>query len=144
MAAGHVKFRLFINTLEEQFWFFLTPGLECINRRKMPQSALRDLVVEAAHQGVFDVLMAPISGFYNQNTGMANAIDVSLFVLIIGGFLEVVNATGAINTGIERVMLRMKRREKWMIPVLMLRFAIGGSTCGMAEETRAFYVLLPR
>ena len=110
----------------------------------MPQSALRDLVVEAAHQGVFDVLMAPISGFYNQNTGMANAIDVLLFVLIIGGFLGMVNATSAINTGIERVMLRMKGREKWMIPVLMLLFAIGGSTCGMAEETLVFHVLLPR
>lgn len=99
-------------------------------------------VVEAAHQGVFDVLMAPITGFYNQSTGMANAIDVSLFVLIIGGFLGVVNATGAINTGIERVMLRMKGREKWMIPVLMLLFAAGGTTYGMAEETLAFYVIL--
>ncbi|UCV00875.1 YfcC family protein [Acidovorax radicis] len=99
-------------------------------------------VVEAAHQGVLDVMMAPISGFYNQATGMANAIDVSLFVLIIGGFLGVVNATGAINTGIERVMLRLKGREKWMIPVLMLLFAAGGTTYGMAEETLAFYVLL--
>ena len=99
-------------------------------------------VVEAAQQGVFDVLLAPISGFYNQATGMANAIDVSLFVLIIGGFLGVVNATGAINNGIERVMVRMKGREKWMIPVLMLLFAAGGSTYGMAEETLAFYVLL--
>jgi len=98
--------------------------------------------VEAVHQGVFDVLMAPITGFYNQSTGMANAIDVSLSVLIIGGFLGVVNATGAINTGIERVMLRMKGREKWMIPVLMLLFAAGGSTYGMAEDTLAFYVLL--
>ena len=99
-------------------------------------------VVEAAHQGVFDVILAPINGFYSQATGMANAIDVSLFVLIIGGFLGVVTATGAINTGIERVMLRMKGREKWMIPVLMLLFAVGGTTYGMAEETLAFYVLL--
>ena len=99
-------------------------------------------VVEASQQGVFDVLMAPITGFYNQSTGMANAIDVSLFVLVIGGFLGVVNATGAINTGIERVMLRLKGREKWMIPALMLLFAAGGTTYGMAEETLAFYVLL--
>lgn len=99
-------------------------------------------VVEATSQGVFDVLQAPITGFYNQATGMANAIDVSLFVLMIGGFLGVVTATGAINNGIERVMVRMKGREKWMIPVLMLLFAAGGSTYGMAEETLAFYVLL--
>jgi uncharacterized ion transporter superfamily protein YfcC len=99
-------------------------------------------VVDAAPQGVLDVLMAPITGFYNQATGVANAIDVSLFVLVIGGFLGVVNATGAINTGIERIMLRMQGREKWMIPVLMLLFAAGGTTYGMAEETLAFYVLL--
>lgn len=99
-------------------------------------------VVEPAQQGVFDVLLAPITGFYNQSTGMANAIDVSLFVLVIGGFLGVVNATGAINTGIERVMLGLKGREKWMIPALMLLFAAGGTTYGMAEETLAFYVLL--
>jgi uncharacterized ion transporter superfamily protein YfcC len=72
----------------------------------------------------------------------ADAGDVSLFVLVIGGFLGVVTATGAINTGIERVMLGMKGREKWMIPVLMLLFAVGGTTYGMAEETLAFYVLL--
>jgi uncharacterized ion transporter superfamily protein YfcC len=99
-------------------------------------------LMEAAHQGVVDVMMAPINGFYSQASGMANAIDVSLFVLIIGGFLGVVNATGSINTGIARVMVRMKGREKWMIPVLMLLFAIGGTTYGMAEETLAFYVLL--
>lgn len=99
-------------------------------------------LVAASPQGVLDVLRAPVAGFYDQATGMANAIDVSLFVLFIGGFLGVVNATGAINTGIERVMLRLKGREKWMIPALMLLFAAGGTTYGMAEETLAFYVLL--
>jgi uncharacterized ion transporter superfamily protein YfcC len=39
-------------------------------------------------------------------------------------------------------MLRLKGREKWMIPALMLLFAAGGTTYGMAEETLAFYVLL--
>ena len=38
--------------------------------------------------------------------------------------------------------LRMKGREKWMIPVLMLLFAAGGTSYGMAEETLAFYGLL--
>jgi uncharacterized ion transporter superfamily protein YfcC len=39
-------------------------------------------------------------------------------------------------------MTRLKGREKWMIPILMGLFAIGGTTEGMAEETLAFYVLL--
>lgn len=29
-----------------------------------------------------------------------------------------------------------------MIPFLMALFALGGTTCGMAKETLAFYVLL--
>jgi len=97
---------------------------------------------EANPQGVFDVILAPIAGFYDPASYTANAIDVALFVLMIGGFIGVVTATGAIDAGIKRAMTRLKGREKWMIPILMGLFAIGGTTEGMAEETLAFYVLL--
>lgn len=98
--------------------------------------------VEANPQGVLDVLLAPIAGFYDPSSYEANAIDVSLFVLIVGGFLGVVTATGAINTGVAQTMRKLKEHEKWMIPIMMALFAAGGTTYGMAEETLAFYVLL--
>ena len=98
--------------------------------------------VEANPQGITDVLMAPIAGLYDPATNQANAIDVAVFVLVIGGFIGVVAATGAINAGIGGAMVALKGREKWMIPVLMAVFAFGGTTYGMAEETLAFYVLL--
>lgn len=98
--------------------------------------------VEANPQGPIDILMAPIAGFYDPVSYAANAIDVALFVIILGGFLGVVNATGAIDTGIRRAMARLKGREIWMIPILMSLFALGGTTYGMAEETLAFYGLL--
>ena len=97
---------------------------------------------EANPQGVFDVIMAPIAGLYDPATNKANAIDVALFVLVIGGFIGVVATTGAINAGIGSAMTALRGREKWMIPVLMALFAFGGTTYGMAEETLAFYVLL--
>ncbi|EFZ75149.1 arginine-ornithine antiporter domain protein [Escherichia coli RN587/1] len=53
--------------------------------------------VEAQPQGITAVLLAPIDGLYNHQTYTAGAIDVALFVLIIGGFLGVVNKTGAIR-----------------------------------------------
>lgn len=99
-------------------------------------------IVDPNPQGLMDVLMAPIAGLYNPATNMANAIDVALFVLIIGGFIGVVTATGAIDAGINRAMKAMKGHEKWMIPLLMGLFAFGGTTYGMAEETLAFYMLL--
>ncbi|MDP2079694.1 MAG: YfcC family protein [Pseudotabrizicola sp.] len=97
---------------------------------------------EANPQGFFDVILAPVAGFYDPVEYTANAIDVSLFVLIIGGFIGVVTASGAIDAGIARAMVRLKGRETWMIPFLMALFALGGTTYGMAEETLAFYVLL--
>ncbi len=99
-------------------------------------------LTDANPQGVWDVILAPIAGFYDPVSYAANAIDVSLFVLMIGGFLGVVTATGAIDAGIARAMVVLKGRERWMIPFLMGLFAIGGTTEGMAEETLAFYVLL--
>jgi len=91
--------------------------------------------VEANPQGVFDVIMAPIKGFMD-------AVDVALFVIVIGGFLGVVMKTGAIDAGIANVTKNLKGKEKWMIPILMLLFGLGGTTFGMAEETIAFYPLL--
>ena len=70
------------------------------------------------------------------------AIDVALFIIIIGGFLGVTMKTGAINAGIARVVTSMAGREKLMIPILMIIFALGGTTYGMAEETLAFYPLI--
>lgn len=98
--------------------------------------------VEPNPQGFMDILLAPTAGFYDPDSYAANAIDVSLFVLFLGGFLGVVNATGSIDTGIKAAMRKLKGREVWMIPILMSLFALGGTTYGMAEETLAFYPLL--
>jgi uncharacterized ion transporter superfamily protein YfcC len=98
-------------------------------------------------------LKGPINGMYGieDETGnvdvwnygeLFGAIDVALFVLIIGGFLGVTMKTGAINAGIAWVVGKLKGKEKWMFPILMTIFAIGGTSYGMAEETLAFYALI--
>src|SRR3954468_2769054 len=100
-----------------------------------------------------DSLTAPINGLYGitgadgtisyYNSGeLFGAIDVALFILIIGGFLGVTMQTGAIQAGIARIVHRLQGRERLMIPVLMAVFALGGTTYGMAEESLAFYVLV--
>ena len=97
--------------------------------------------------------MAPINGLYGieaadgsvsiWNDGqLFGAIDVALFILVIGGFLGVTMKTGAIQGGIARIVARLEGRERWMIPILMCVFALGGTTYGMAEESLAFYALI--
>jgi uncharacterized ion transporter superfamily protein YfcC len=102
---------------------------------------------------IVDSLTAPINGMYGiegddgsisyYNLGeLFGAIDVALFILVIGGFLGVTMQTGAIQAGIARVVERLKGRERLLIPILMIVFALGGTTYGMAEESLAFYVLV--
>src|SRR5512140_1765207 len=86
--------------------------------------------VEANPQYWRQAIAAPINGMYGiqaadgtisiYNTGaLYGAIDVALFILLIGGFLGV-----TLNT------------------VLMIIFAAGGTSYGMAEESLAFYPLI--
>jgi len=82
-----------------------------------------------------DILMASILGF-------ESAVDVAIFIMILGGFLAVINRTGALETGIKVLVKKLKGRELLLIPILMLIFSIGGTTYGMLEETVGFYVLL--
>ena len=81
------------------------------------------------------VLMSPILGF-------EDAIDVGIFILMLGGLLAVINKTGALETGIKVLVRKLKGRELLLIPILMFIFSICGSTYGMLEETVGFYVLL--
>ena len=100
-----------------------------------------------------DSLTAPINGLYGIENAKGNisyynsgslfgAIDVALFIIVIGGFLGVTMQTGAIQAGIGRLVSRLRGRERWMIPILMTVFALGGTTYGMAEESLAFYALV--
>lgn len=82
-----------------------------------------------------EVLLSPILGFQN-------AVDVCVFVLILGGFLAIVTKTGALETGIKVLVKKLKGNELILIPILMLIFSIGGTTYGMLEETVGFYALL--
>jgi uncharacterized ion transporter superfamily protein YfcC len=100
-----------------------------------------------------DSLTAPINGLYGIEDAKGNinyynsgtlfgAIDIALFILVIGGFLGITMKTGAIQAGIGSLVQRMAGRERLMIPALMCVFALGGTTYGMAEESLAFYALV--
>ena len=91
--------------------------------------------VAPAPQGIGAALKAAFRGFYD-------AVDVCVFILMVGGFLGVVMKTGAIDTGVSNVITRLQGRENLLITILMLFFGLGGTTYGMWEETMAFFPLL--
>lgn len=85
-------------------------------------------------QGVFDVLQAP-------TRGMQEAIEVVAFILIVGGSFQVITKTGAITSGMGRVVRRFKNKDILIIPIAMVLFALGGTSFGMAEETLPFFAI---
>jgi len=85
--------------------------------------------------GLSDILMAPIGGWHD-------AGDVIGFVFCLGAFLSILNATGALETGIHVLVKKLHGKELALVWILMFLFSVGGTTYGMGEETVGFYILL--
>lgn len=104
-------------------------------------------------QNLQDVFLAPINGMYGiedtagyvnvYNSGaLYGAIDIAMFILMIGGFLGITMKTGAIDVGITTLVKRLGTNGRLLIPIMMIVFAAGGTSYGMAEESLAFYPLI--
>ena len=84
----------------------------------------------------------PKEFFYSPIKGIADSLEIILFVLLIGGLIGIVNYTGAFDAGVSWLADRMHGREKWLIVLITCLIALGGTTFGLAEETIAFYPIL--
>ena len=91
--------------------------------------------VDKHPQGLIALIQAPLRG-------ITEAVDIILFVLILGGFIGVVHRSGAFDAGVAWMAERLKGRETLLIIIITILIAIGGTTYGMAEETIAFYPIL--
>lgn len=100
-----------------------------------------------------DLWASPTDGLYGienargyvsvDNEGfLYGSAQIFLFVLAIGAFISVTMQSGAIQAGIGRLALRFRHSPAILIVVLMLVFALGGTTEGMWEETLGFFALL--
>lgn len=114
-----------------------------IAREKFESGAIRKAVaipgsfhfLPSNRQGIVDFIESPLKG-------VLDSIDIILFVLIIGAFINVFNSTGALVAGLSALSRRLKGRESLMIIILTSLFSLGGASFGMAEEGLAFYAVL--
>lgn len=97
-------------------------------------------------QGTFHQVQAdplpPLTFLTAIPKGLADAQDIIFFVLIVGGVIAVMRATGALDAVIGVAIRRLGSRPALLIGGMVLVFAIGSSTIGMAEEYVAFVPLL--
>ena len=114
----------------------------------LKDNALDEAISTSMNEGGINAALETINNadvsyvsVWNDGT-LKGAIDVALFVLIIGGFLGVITKTGALDAGVGALVKKLKGKELMLIPVLMLIFSLGGTSYGMAEESLAFYALI--
>ena len=113
-----------------------------------------ELCVDKGFMSQFNKLWdAPPSGLYGieNSEGFVGADEegflygsamIFLFVLAIGAFITVTMKTGAIETGIGRLAVKFRHSPSLLVIVLMLVFALGGTSYGMWEETLGFFALM--
>lgn len=100
------------------------------------------LVVEGSYRAV-DVDPLPVFTFLTAiPRGLAAAQDIIFFVFIVGGVIAVVRATGAIDALIGAAISRLGGRPTALVSGMVVLFALGSSTIGMAEEYMAFVPIL--
>ncbi|MEZ9544647.1 YfcC family protein [Vibrio sp. 10N.286.48.C11] len=87
------------------------------------------------HKSIGDVTKSMVEG-------TIEGADVIVFILVLGGMIGVVNATGAFNSGLIALSKKTKGREFTLVFSVCLVMALGGTTCGLEEEAVAFYPIL--
>lgn len=70
--------------------------------------------------------------------GLIDSADVVFFILIIGGAFQVITSTGMIEAVTGRVAKKFANRGKWVIPIFITLFSIGGFSMGMSTEVMVF------
>jgi len=83
--------------------------------------------------GLWEILVAPIRGFQS-------ASDVGIALLMAGGFLSVMSATGGLEAGIGRMLKRLKGNV--LIALMLLVCALMGTVFGFWEEILAFSLIV--
>lgn len=80
--------------------------------------------------------------FESVTKGIQGGSDIIAFLFIIGGAFGIMDATGAVRSGMGTLVRKMRGREILFIPVCMLIFGCGAAFAGNNEEYLAFLPLV--
>ena len=106
-------------------WF--VPGGQYV---KADDGTLTYEAVDSVPQ-TWQVLSAIYHGFVKQ-------AGIIVFILVVGGAFWLLNATGAVEAGIRRFIVRIGKRDLFVLVALTVLFSLAGAVFGMSEETIPF------
>ncbi|MEG1197232.1 MAG: YfcC family protein [Raoultibacter sp.] len=91
--------------------------------------------LEQQPKGIQDITVSMVQG-------TVEAADIMVFILVLGGMIGVVNASGAFESGLLALTKKTKGREFLLVFIVSALMVLGGTTCGLEEEAVAFYPIL--
>ena len=74
--------------------------------------------------------------------GTIEAVDIMVFILVLGGMIGVVKESGAFESGLLALTKKTKGHEFLLIFLVTILMVLGGTLCGIEEEAVAFYPIL--
>lgn len=80
--------------------------------------------------------------FNSFHQGMVNGAPIILFVLLFGGALGIMQATGSIDALIRFTVQKFGARKKLIIPVMVLLFSLLGTLIGSAEDSLVYIAII--
>lgn len=116
------------------------PGGRYERRAEVVNGHERQLVVpgsyrtEPARPQALSIFTAPIRGFLRLG-------EIIVFIFLVGGAFFVLNETGAIAAGTQRLVRALRGREILVIPIVMTLFSFLGAAFGMCEEAMPFVLI---
>ena len=110
--------------------------------RKFDEKTSTELVISGSYHKVDKNPQGLISIMSSFSKGLVDAAEVISYLLIVGGSYGVILKTGAIDAALKSVINKFHNRDNILIVLVMIVFAIGGTTTGMWEETLPFYLIL--
>jgi uncharacterized ion transporter superfamily protein YfcC len=93
-------------------------------------------VIPAEPQTPWDLVNAVMKGLRHHS-----AMDIIFFILLVGGAFGIITETKAVDGALASLVRRLGTQERFLIPVVMLVFSLGGATFGMCEETIPFVAM---
>ncbi|MGH7632858.1 MAG: YfcC family protein, partial [Gemmatimonadaceae bacterium] len=94
----------------------------------------RSVVTAGTYHVVAAHPLGPFETLVSIPDGIIDAAPVIAFVFLVGGAFGVVDRTGALTDGIDKLVLRLGDRGILAVPIVCLAFAAGGAFENMQEE----------
>jgi len=107
------------------------------DRVPVPDNPHRMMVVAGTYETVADadeVILPPWHFLIGVTKGLADAQDIIFLIFIVGGVIEVLRKTGAIDAALHGSVARLGHSPWILILGCLVMFSLGSFTIGMGEE----------